>query len=316
MFIQETIDSLRTLTQQNGALTRQNSQLINETAKESTINTKAEEIKQTVAKEETLNNSVAALSALIENIPSKVVATRVTDLVATENDKEYIANDYGVDGFGKVKTELRNLIKVYDAPQVSADCLDADNQWRAGALFDMSQCSSLRQMFYLNEVITNPHLDNWTFNNLTSLIQTFRVCIKMHKINVKHWDTSKVISFNGCFDRCGLQVSPRWKLDIVGWSAESVANSDGVYGVLNHQISAVGDNSIEDVITKNLCVFNGLKWSIQTWLDADDRATLRAIINGLADLTGKDAQVFNVTPHDSLTEEDIAIATSKNWTIA
>ena len=62
-FIQETIDSLRTLTQQNGALTRQNSQLINEVAKESTINTKAEEIKQAVE-----NIDLSSLENKIDNI--------------------------------------------------------------------------------------------------------------------------------------------------------------------------------------------------------------------------------------------------------
>ena len=73
-FIQETIDSLRTLTQQNGALTRQNSQLINEIAKESTINTKAEEIKQTVENidlsslENKMEEGVSNLSNKIDNI--------------------------------------------------------------------------------------------------------------------------------------------------------------------------------------------------------------------------------------------------------
>ena len=73
-FIQETIDSLRTLTQQNGALTRQNSQLINDIAKESTINTKAEEIKQAVENidlsslENKMEEGVNNLSNKIDNI--------------------------------------------------------------------------------------------------------------------------------------------------------------------------------------------------------------------------------------------------------
>lgn len=73
-FIQETIDSLRTLTQQNGALTRQNSQLINEVAKESTINTKVEEIKQVVENidlsslENKMEEGVNNLSNKLDNI--------------------------------------------------------------------------------------------------------------------------------------------------------------------------------------------------------------------------------------------------------
>ncbi len=61
-FIQETIDSLRTMTQQNGALTRQNSQLLNEIAKESTFIDKAEEIKAEIknAKPEIDTSNIAS----------------------------------------------------------------------------------------------------------------------------------------------------------------------------------------------------------------------------------------------------------------
>ena len=90
-FIQETIDSLRTLTQQNGALTQQNSQLINEIAKESTINTKAEEIKQTVQNidlsslENKMEEGVNNLSNKIDNI--KLPQFDTTDLAKQGDDK-------------------------------------------------------------------------------------------------------------------------------------------------------------------------------------------------------------------------------------
>jgi hypothetical protein len=48
-----------------------------------------------------------------------------------------------------------------------------------------------------------------------------------------------------------------------------------------------------------------------------NRASLRAVINGLADLTGQTAQTLTLgaTLMAKLTEEDIAIAVSKNWSI-
>ena len=71
-FVQETIDSLRTLTRQNGALTQQNSQLINEVAKEDTLNSAKEEILDAVnnAKPE-INLSGVAQESTLQQILSR-----------------------------------------------------------------------------------------------------------------------------------------------------------------------------------------------------------------------------------------------------
>ena len=233
------------------------------------------------------------------------------DITITDNG-EYTCGE-GFDGFGKVNVDLRGKVKVSTAPKVLRNCLDENNEWKEGLLLDTRHCTSFTQMFYNNEYITNAYCDDWETGNCTNFNQMFRVAYRLKKLNVKNWDTSKGLSFNGLFDRAGRYANPRWKLDVTGWSAESATD---VFGIFNHQISVVGENTIEDVIEKNLCVLKGLKVSIQTTLDADDRASLRAIINGLADLNGQETKVFNVTPHNSLTEEDIAIATNKGWTIA
>lgn len=233
------------------------------------------------------------------------------DITITDNG-EYTCGE-GFDGFGKVNVDLRGKVKVSTAPKVLRDCLDENNEWKEGLLLDTRHCTSFTQMFYSNEYITNAYCDDWETGNCTNFNQMFRVAYRLKKLNVKNWDTSKGLTFNGLFDRAGKYANPRWKLDVTGWSAESAID---VSGIFNHQISVVGENTIEDVIEKNLCVLKGLKVSIKTNLDADDRASLRAIINGLADLNGQETKVFNVTPHNSLTEEDIAIAVGKNWTIA
>jgi hypothetical protein len=86
-------------------------------------------------------------------------------------------------------------------------------------------------------------------------------------------------------------------------------------------ISIVGGRNIDDVIVNNISVMNGVKQlSPTTFVEIQslDRASLRALINGLADLTGQTAQTLTLgeTLIAKLTEEDIAIATAKNWTIA
>ena len=82
--------------------------------------------------------------------------------------------------------------------------------------------------------------------------------------------------------------------------------------------SLIANRTIEEVISNNIGALNGLKISISlTHIINLDRASLRAVINGLADLTGQTAQTLTLgaTLMAKLTEEDIAIATNKNWTI-
>jgi hypothetical protein len=80
----------------------------------------------------------------------------------------------------------------------------------------------------------------------------------------------------------------------------------------------IGGRTIEEVISNNISALNGLKINIILSSTILDRASLRALINGLADLTGSTSQKLTLgsTLKAKLTAEDIAIATSKNWTIA
>lgn len=83
MFVQGTIDSLRTLTRQNGALTQQNSQLINEVAKEDTLNSAKEAILDAVnnAKPEINLSGVAQESTLQE----------IKNTLGVVDDKTFVA---------------------------------------------------------------------------------------------------------------------------------------------------------------------------------------------------------------------------------
>lgn len=94
-FIQETIDSLRTLTRQNGALTRQNSQLINEVAKESTINTKAEEIKQAVENID-LSSLENKMEEGVNNLSNKIDNIKLPEIDTTELASKNLERFFGI----------------------------------------------------------------------------------------------------------------------------------------------------------------------------------------------------------------------------
>jgi hypothetical protein len=79
----------------------------------------------------------------------------------------------------------------------------------------------------------------------------------------------------------------------------------------------IGNRTIDDVLANNIGALNGLKIALSLNATILDRASLRAVINGLADLTGKTPQTLTIGAKllAKITEEDIAIATNKNWTI-
>jgi hypothetical protein len=57
----------------------------------------------------------------------------------------------------------------------------------------------------------------------------------------------------------------------------------------------VGDRTIDDVINNNITCFGGLKTYLFLIQQSKlNRASLRAVINGLADLTGQTSQVLEI----------------------
>lgn len=80
--------------------------------------------------------------------------------------------------------------------------------------------------------------------------------------------------------------------------------------------SIVGGRTEEEVKHNNISVLNGIKTKI--YLDGVlDRASLLALINGIADLTNEPRQVFEIRSNNikQLTEEELKRVTDKNWEV-
>lgn len=106
--------------------------------------------------------------------------------------------------------------------------------------------------------------------------------------------------------------------DLVNLSGEKILNTTNFeYGSPKLR-SLIGHRTLNDVLNNNISVFKGIRYGYRIYSNRYDRATLRALINGLADLTDGTAQTLTMgaTNLAKLTAEDIAIATAKNWTIA
>jgi hypothetical protein len=107
-------------------------------------------------------------------------------------------------------------------------------------------------------------------------------------------------------------------LDLTNWEVNPAVSMTSIFWRLPSLISLVGDRTIENVLENNISVLRNCQFELVLDGTNLNRASLRAVINGLADLTGQTPKTLTLgaTLLAKLTEEDIAIATNKNWTIA
>ena len=218
--------------------------------------------------------------------------------------KEIDENIDNIGGGGNVSKVKLITIKINN------NCIDENGYW-PGELIDTSECGDLRKCFSGMKTLKQLNVSNWNTSNITTLRDTFNGCTNLEYLDVSNWDVSKVTDMYGIFDNCGVK-----SLDVSNWDVSNVSNIS-YFGARN-TLTFIGGRTIDEVLVGNIKCLNGLRRSFYVYPKNLDRASLRALINGLADLTGSDTQTLTLGTNliAKLTEEDIAIATAKNWTIA
>lgn len=120
---------------------------------------------------------------------------------------------------------------------------------------------------------------------------------------------------NPAYFRCN---NLNW-IDATGFHMPAGANFGSFTNNPGYIRTLIGDHTLAEVLD-GLSVFDGLTTSQSFWQNATAlrREDFRALINGLADLTGQTAQTLTIGSNNlqKLTADDIAVATAKNWTLA
>ena len=248
---------------------------------------------------------------------SKVVADvkpRLEELTATDNGT--YTPSAGFDGFGKVNVDLKGKVKV-SSFTVSKSCINEEGIWEGDVLIDKSECTSFNRIFWQNNKIKKIDISNWNTYKATDLSGMFGWTGALTEIiGVEKLTNTKPTKVNQMF----VGNRPITVIDFIDWDMSNLVK----YGLNNFADgwklkSCVAGRTVEEVIENDIKVFNGLKITVNTLFSSGtiDRASLRAIINGLADLTGQTTQTLTLgaTNRGKLIEEDIAVATNKNWTI-
>lgn len=252
----------------------------------------------------------------------------------------------------EIDENIDNVGSVGNIPKIKVNIIRIDNmsidengQWIGGEFIDFSSVSSMNSFAKDCTIVKN--FDNviWNFDkNSKDWTYAFYNCINLthldftngNKIKVtKLWNaftkTSELTKLNGldkldvsdCTDFNGcIAINPLEKIDITSWDFKSAAKITSIFNACYKLKSFIGDRTIDEVLRDNVKAFTNAKVSIALMgsgiINAIERPSLRALINGIADLTGQTAQTLTIGEAliAKLTEEDIAIATAKNWTIA
>lgn len=186
--------------------------------------------------------------------------------------------------------------------------------------FDFSKVTTMYSMFNNCTSLTKLNLEFWETNNLESIAYMFYNCKRLTELKVSQWITSKIVNMQYLFYKCEALT----KVNLKNWDARSIQPGGIDYFAEDANIvSYVDGMDYDSVASYNIKILNNLKYGGRPFgLDYDNpinRASLRALINGLADLN-----TMSINPQtlglplstlSKLYQSDIAVATEKGWTL-
>ena len=189
--------------------------------------------------------------------------------------------------------------------------------------FDTSNVTNMTSMFTGCNNLTSLDVSNFDTSNVTNMASMFSRCYNLTSLDVSNFDTSNVTNmismFLGAWNLTSLDVSNFDTSNVVNMSYMFDYNSVLIDLYMNFDVRLnenftdifFGCNKLTNVVGK----FEGTKLDLDLSdcpLTAD---SAMVFINGLATVTEKRKLALSRTTYDSLTPEQIAIATSKGWTV-
>ena len=193
--------------------------------------------------------------------------------------------------------------------------------------FDTSQVTSMYEAFYQCSNLTSIDLTNVNTSKVTDMDMMFKECTNLTSLDVSNFDTSNVTSmasmFLGNWNLTSLDVSNFDTSKVRKMIYMFYSDSELTDLYMNFDVRSIKDdiyyyddiffgcNKLTNVIGK----FEGTKLDLDLHYSPLTAASAMVFINGLATVTEKRTLALSATTYDSLTPEQIAIATSKGWTV-
>ena len=189
--------------------------------------------------------------------------------------------------------------------------------------FNTSNVTNMCIMFYNCDNLTSLDVSNFNTSNVTDMNSMFQNCNNLTSLDVSNFNTSNVTDMNNMFNDCSNLKS----LDVSNFDTSKVTKMYRMFEdnraladlYLNFDVSSVQDfyniflhsDNLKNVVGK----FEGAKYDLDLSYCPLTADSAMVFINGLATVTEKRRLSLSATTYDSLTPEQIAIATAKGWTV-
>ena len=167
--------------------------------------------------------------------------------------------------------------------------------------FNTIKVTDMDYMFYNCRMLKSLDLSNFDTSNVDNMTNMFNSCFKLASLDVSNWDTSKVNNISYMFGSCNVLTS----LDLSNWDISKVTASYCASGAFS--CPALTDFKAPKNINTTI------DFSSCSNLTHD---SLMSIINNLTTKTSTTKLTLGATNLAKLTDEEKAIATGKNWTLA
>ena len=151
-------------------------------------------------------------------------------------------------------------------------------------------------MFYYCQGLTSLDVSNFSTSNVTTFNNMFYYCNKLVDLDISNFDASKVINIGSMISNCALLENLKYMQNL-GKGYTQKTNNHSNYEVRLYQSPKLTHDSLMDVINK--------LYDLNLTYDVANGGTLYT-------------QKLNIgaTNMAKLTEEEIAIATSKGWVVS
>ena len=166
--------------------------------------------------------------------------------------------------------------------------------------FNTSNVINMSGMFNSCSGLTSLDLSNFDTSNVMNMQSMFKSCSGLTSLDLSNFDTSNVMNMQYMFGWCDTLVNL-----YINFDTSNVTNYDYFDSIF------IRDYKLKNVVGK----FEGAKVNLNLSDCPLTAQSAMVFINGLATVTEKRRLSLSATTYDSLTTEQIAIATSKGWTV-
>lgn len=206
---------------------------------------------------------------------------------------------------------------------------------------EMPNLTSLANTFYNCSSLQEVKFGRIATGNVTNFGGLFNGCASLEEVDMSMLDSTSATATGGLFQNTAnlRKVNMRGfhfaggaynmfnGTPSITWIDMTNTDASGVTAIADFFVNnylletLVGDATYQDVVDNDVKILEGLNVGWNTRLNTStfiNQASLRALLNGLADRSEQSALTLTIGSDNiaKLSAADIAIATNKNWTLA